>query len=410
MVKRLLTLTVVVVLCLTTPAWAENTPPVADAGEDQLIFVSQTTKLWGSASDPDGDSIVAWSWAIEEAPGGSTAAVSPPFVPDPYFTPDVEGEYLLSLTVYDGTDWSAKDTVTITAMENLPPVAVAVADKTSGPAPLTVNFDGTQCYDPEGADLSYTWNFGDTSLPSNAVSPQHTYQVPGTYLAKVLVTDDWGQRASDSIEITIHLPYVSPLTVEFGNLEVGDSSTAIVTTTNTKSSGTLKVTDVSLTSSSSSTFSISGSYSWPVTLDPGDSVDVVVAFDPDTTDTFTGTLVVTTDDATIDVSLIGTGVQTQPSLPDMIDDILAFFDQSVDDGTLYGLGSGNSADNRRDALRNMIEAAGDLIVDEEYERAYGQLAAALKKTDGEDKPPDFVGGSSADDLAGMILEVMAELD
>ena len=53
---------------------------------------------------------------------------------------------------------------------NQPPTAVASADRTSGPAPLTVNFSSLGSTDPEGQPLSYSWNFGD-----NTTSPGRTH-------------------------------------------------------------------------------------------------------------------------------------------------------------------------------------------------------------------------------------------
>jgi hypothetical protein len=88
---------------------------------------------------------------------------------------------------------------------------------------------------------------------------------------------------------------------------------------------------------------------------------------------------------------------------------LAFFDASVADGTLVGSGPGNSADGRRRALRNMILLAGDLIEEGRYTEACQQLRDAYGKCDGDPKPPDFVTGEAADDLADMILMVMDAL-
>jgi len=61
---------------------------------------------------------------------------------------------------------------------NTPPAAVAAADETYGPAPLTVQFSGTGSTDPEGQALAYHWDFGDGSLASTAASPLHTFSAP----------------------------------------------------------------------------------------------------------------------------------------------------------------------------------------------------------------------------------------
>ena len=92
-----------------------------------------------------------------------------------------------------------------------------------------------------------------------------------------------------------------------------------------------------------------------------------------------------------------------------IDTILDFFDESVADGTLEGHGRGNSANGRLNALRNMLEMAGDLIAIDDIEGACRQLNAALRKCDGESRPPDFVTGEVVTDLYDMILELIDEL-
>ena len=71
---------------------------------------------------------------------------------------------------------------------NQPPQAIADADRTSGKAPLTVNFAGDRSTDPDGDTLSYHWDFGD-GKSSTEVNPSHTYRKSGTYVAVLTVTD-----------------------------------------------------------------------------------------------------------------------------------------------------------------------------------------------------------------------------
>ena len=58
---------------------------------------------------------------------------------------------------------------------NQPPVVVANATPTSGPAPLSVAFSSTGSSDPEGGTLTYSWNFGDGQT-SNAAQPHPRLQ------------------------------------------------------------------------------------------------------------------------------------------------------------------------------------------------------------------------------------------
>jgi glucose/arabinose dehydrogenase len=85
------------------------------------------------------------------------------------------------------------------------PTARATANKTSGAAPLTVNFDGSGSTDPRGETLTYAWNFGDGGS-SAQVSPSHTYQTSGVYTAQLTVTDMSGHRDTTSLRITAGIP------------------------------------------------------------------------------------------------------------------------------------------------------------------------------------------------------------
>ena len=85
---------------------------------------------------------------------------------------------------------------------NIPPTAKFVANPSQGPAPLAVAFDASSSFDPDGEIVSYSWNFGDGATGSG-VTITHTYDSPGTYTARLTVTDDRG--ATDSATRTIHV-------------------------------------------------------------------------------------------------------------------------------------------------------------------------------------------------------------
>ncbi len=94
---------------------------------------------------------------------------------------------------------------------------------------------------------------------------------------------------------------------------------------------------------------------------------------------------------------------------DPIEEILDLIDESVEDGTLVGDGPGKSANNRLNALRNKLEDVRRLIEAERYEEACDQLWSTYRKCDGNPRPPDFVTGEAAEDLAVMILLLMDDL-
>ncbi len=180
--------------------------PIAVAGADQTIFGGTSALLSGSAID-DGDPIIDYEWSITSQPAGSAAVFDNPFKPGPIFFPDSLGSYDLALVVTDaGFEVSAADSVTITVVENLPPVVIAAANPLSGVVPFTVQFDGSQSFDPEGFPLSYQWSFGDGSLPSDEESPVHSFRFAGEYSVTFRVLDSFGQGATDTLTISARLP------------------------------------------------------------------------------------------------------------------------------------------------------------------------------------------------------------
>lgn len=88
-----------------------------------------------------------------------------------------------------------------------PPVGGEPVAVTGGPysgfvnVPLT--FDGSGSYDSDGGSIvSYTWDFGDGSTGSGAVT-QHTYSVAGTYVVSLTVVDDEGMSNTNSTTANI---------------------------------------------------------------------------------------------------------------------------------------------------------------------------------------------------------------
>src|SRR5205814_9433750 len=88
---------------------------------------------------------------------------------------------------------------------NQPPIAVATANPSSGQAPLTVSFDGTSSSDPEGEALTYAWDFdGNGTDDASGAQVTYTYDSPGTYVARLRVTDPEGASGSTTVTISVN--------------------------------------------------------------------------------------------------------------------------------------------------------------------------------------------------------------
>ena len=85
---------------------------------------------------------------------------------------------------------------------NIPPMAVFTADPMTGQAPLLVNFDASQSNDQDGNILFHSWNFGDGTISEGQVM-SHVYEEPGTYTAKLTVSDDGGAIDVEEVIITV---------------------------------------------------------------------------------------------------------------------------------------------------------------------------------------------------------------
>ena len=206
---------------------------------------------------------------------------------------------------------------------------------------------------------------------------------------------------------------ITPGSVDFGDVEVGLSGMTMVTVTN---DGNRNLVISSLNLSGDPSVALVGPPSLPLTLEPQSvnpaaaSVDLQLTFTPTVVGAVSATLSVGSNDpdgAGSTVAIVGEGVPEDDDPVAMIADLLAFYDTSLADGTLVPQGNGNSAANRAQALRNMLETASDLI--ENGESACDQLEAALAKTDGDPKPPDFVAGANAPELAQRIQDLLDSL-
>ena len=196
-----------------------NTPPVADAGADQTVSVGTTVTLNGSASsDADGDSLT-YIWSLISVPAGSTAALSDPGVVGPTFVADKAGTYVAQLIVNDGLVDSAPDIVNVST-SNTAPVADAGVDQTV-PVGATVTLNGSGSSDADGDVLTYDWSL--TSVPAGsgaalsdpaAVMPTFVADLPGIYVAQLIVDDGLVSSAPATVVATASAPVMTGFSID----------------------------------------------------------------------------------------------------------------------------------------------------------------------------------------------------
>ena len=185
-----------------------GSPPVADAGVDIVASGGEVIELDGSAStDPDGDELT-YQWALTTLPTSSYATIINADTADQAdFYADVEGVYIATLVVFDGS-FSASDEVQITISQpNEAPVASAGADQyvTVGD---TVQLNGSSSYDSDIDELGFTWFMATRPSGSSASlsdpggpMPRFTADAPGTYEIELIVDDGEFESAPDSVRV-----------------------------------------------------------------------------------------------------------------------------------------------------------------------------------------------------------------
>lgn len=93
----------------------DNRAPLADAGADFEVEVSTPVTLDASgSSDPDQDPIVTYEWL--QIGGTPVTPEGTPGQRFSFFAPDLPGELIFSLTVFDGVVQSTPDTVRVTVL------------------------------------------------------------------------------------------------------------------------------------------------------------------------------------------------------------------------------------------------------------------------------------------------------
>ena len=203
--KATASVTITVIEVVPPPTIVEPSFEV-DAGNPQTVSVGDTVLFKGSVlSAPDSVELL-YSWTFDD---GATSKTRNGLKASCIYT--TRGEKTVTLTVSymtDGGEVAAKDTVTINVHN--PPIANAGRDQRAAVG-SEVSFDGSGSIDPDGGDLTYSWDFGADADPatSNSDKPFCIYSTRGTKTVTLTVTDDEGVSRSATVTITVHDPPIA---------------------------------------------------------------------------------------------------------------------------------------------------------------------------------------------------------
>jgi len=201
----------------TIVASIQNSAPVADAGLSRNVGLG-LVKLDGSASSDRNDDLLTFRWTLSSKPVGSSATIANATSPVPSFTADVLGIYIATLVVSDGKASSEVSAVTIMALkDNVPPQAVTGANQNVKATDM-VYLDASSSFDADNDFLKYTWKLISTPQDSRAelfnstkVKSNFTADLPGTYVATLLVNDGKADSAIVATTITASAANSAPV-------------------------------------------------------------------------------------------------------------------------------------------------------------------------------------------------------
>jgi predicted esterase len=188
-----------------------NQLPVANAGADIVVQLpSNSGVLDGTASYDLGGSIVSYYWIKLSGPSQFTMVNASAAAT--VINGLVQGTYLFQLTIADNDGAFDTDTVKVTvnapSPSNQPPFANGGADITVILPVSTLSLNGAGSFDPDGNIVNYSWIKVSgppqyTIANPTAAVTQVTGLSQGVYIFKLVVTDNGGATAEDSVYVFV---------------------------------------------------------------------------------------------------------------------------------------------------------------------------------------------------------------
>jgi PKD repeat protein len=166
--------------------------------DDYVVF--DASRSW----DSEDGKVSAWWWDFGDGESSTKERPSPHQF-------EISKKYLINLTVYDKSH--ANKTITLNLKINEPPVAIfSYSTKETQRYPNendNIAFDATDCKDSDGNITTYTWTFGDDSLPDTNKTATHIYKRGGNFPVSLRITDDNNATTFENKTITVNwLPIV----------------------------------------------------------------------------------------------------------------------------------------------------------------------------------------------------------
>ena len=194
------------------PTWALSHHPFVSLGFPQcdgLMCVFDASGSWVS----DGTTIDHYSWNF----GDGTTGVGP----QPSHAFAAIGRYDVTVSVTTTAGVTSTGTARIDVVANRRPVAAFTYACTGSQC----GFDGSGSSDPDGALVTYQWNFGD-GYGASGITPSHRYTAVGTFPVSLYVTDNDGAWAGQQQSVVISSVTNAPPIATFDAVCLGLTCTA----------------------------------------------------------------------------------------------------------------------------------------------------------------------------------------
>ena len=186
-----------------------NQAPVVQLTNDiSLVLPTNSTTLDASKSYDFDGTVASYSWT--QVSGPSTATIASATSATTKVSNMVEGTYVFQVKITDDKGASStgqlKVLVQTTYGADLAPICKAGDDFTS--ANSTVYLSGAGSYDPDGKIVSYQWTqiagpVTATFIDGTTPFPTISKLVTGNYKFKLVVTDNLGKPAADTVAVSI---------------------------------------------------------------------------------------------------------------------------------------------------------------------------------------------------------------
>ena len=171
--------------------------PIANAGPDIVIDQYETVKF-DSSGCVNCAFINNYTWEFvyndkRQFLFGST----------PVFSFDRAGIFIITLKVCNSIGWESDDTMNITVIDITHPIAIAGPDIETEQHTL-VYLNGSFSQDNVGI-VNYSWNFiyNNSEIALYGRIVQFVFHEAGTYMVTLIVTDAVGNRATDTLNVTV---------------------------------------------------------------------------------------------------------------------------------------------------------------------------------------------------------------